>query len=87
MLNSFLQHPSKILKTFSKIYCNSKKLQYNTKSQLFITQCPDIAILGGDQMTITELAICFKKCIEVKGIQDNTIQRPQVAAFTTSVKV
>ena len=57
MLNSFLQHPSKILKTSSKIYCNSKKLQYHITiaSQLFITQCPDIAIL-----TITELTICFE---------------------------
>ena len=62
MLNSFLQHPSKILKTSSKIYCNSKKLQYHITiaSQLFITQCPDIAILGGDQMTMTELTICFE---------------------------
>ena len=60
VLNSLLQQFSKILKTSSKIYCDSNKLQYNTTSQLFTTQRPDIAILDGDQMTVIELTICFE---------------------------
>ena len=60
MLNSFLLPFSKILKTSSKIYCDSNKLQYNTTSQLFTTQRLDIAILDGDGMTVTELTICFE---------------------------
>ena len=56
VLNSLLQQFSKILKTSSKIYCDSNKLQ----SQLFTTQRPDIAILDGDQMTVIELTICFE---------------------------
>ena len=60
VLNSFLLPFSKILKTSSKIYCDSNKLQYNTTSQLFTTQHPDIAILEGDEMTVIELTICFE---------------------------
>ena len=60
VLNSFLLPFSKILKTSSKIYCDSNKLEYNTTSQLFTTQHPDIAILDGDEMTVIELAICFE---------------------------
>ena len=60
MLNNLLQQFYKILKTSSKIYCDSNKLQYNTTSQLFTTQRPDIAILDGDQMTVIELTICFE---------------------------
>ena len=60
MLNSLLQQFSKILKTYSKIYCDSSKLQYNTTSQIFATQRPDIAVLDGDDMVLIELAICFK---------------------------
>ena len=60
VLNSLLQHFCKILKTSSKIYCDSNKLQYNTTSQLFTTQRLDIAILDGDGMTVTELTICFE---------------------------
>ena len=59
VLNSLLQQFSKILKTYSKIYCDSSKLQYNTTSPLFTTQRPYIAILDGDQVTVTELTICF----------------------------
>ena len=79
VLNSLLQQFSKILKTSSKIYCDSNKLQ------LFTTQHPDIAILDGDQMTVIELTICFEtnrlKSREYK------IKRYKVTAFTTSVKV
>ena len=60
VLNSLLQQFSKILKTSSKIYCDSNKLQYNTTSQLFTTQRPDIAILDGDHMTVIKLTICFE---------------------------
>ena len=60
VLNSLHQQFSKILKTSSKIYCNSNKLQYDTTWQLFATQRPDIAILDWDQMTGIELAICFE---------------------------
>ena len=60
VLNSPLRQFSKILKTSSKIYCDSNKLQYNTTSQLFTTQRPVIAILDGDQMTVIELTICFE---------------------------
>ena len=61
VLNSHLKQFSKILKTNSKIYCDSKKLQCNTTSQLFTTLRPDIGILDG---------YVFKLYIEVKGIQD-----------------
>ena len=60
VLNSLLQQFSKILKTSSKIYCDSNKLQYNTTLQLFTTQRPDITILDGDEMTLIELTICFE---------------------------
>ena len=60
VLNSLLQQFSKILKTSSKIYCDSNKLQYNTTSQLFTTQRPDIAILDGDHMTVIKLTIRFE---------------------------
>ena len=60
MLNSLLQQFSKILKTSSKIYCDSKKLQYNTTSQIFTTQRSDISILDSDEMTVMELIICFE---------------------------
>ena len=48
------------MKTSSKIYCDSNKLQYNTTLQLFTEQCPDIAILDRDEMTVIELTICFE---------------------------
>ena len=60
LLNTLLQQFSKILKTSSKIYCDSNKLQYNTTLQLFTEQCPDIAILDRDEMTVIELTICFE---------------------------
>ena len=56
--NSLLQQFSKILKTSSKIYSN--KFQYNTTSQLFMSQRPDTAILDRDEMTVIELTICFE---------------------------
>ena len=55
MLNSHLKQFSKILKTNSKIYSDSKKLQCNTTSQLFTTLRPDIGILDGYEMTVIEL--------------------------------
>ena len=60
VLNSLPQQFSKILKTYSKIYFDSSKLQYNTTSQIFATQRSDIAVLDGDHMVLIELAICFK---------------------------
>ena len=60
VLNSLLQQFSKVLKTSSKIYCDSKKLQYNTTSQIFTTQRSDISILDSDEMTVMELIICFE---------------------------
>ena len=38
-------------------------------------------------MTVIELTMFRNQYIEVKGIQDKTIQRPQVATVTTSVKI
>ena len=55
VLNSLLQQFFKTLKTSSKIYCDNNKLQYNTTSQLFTTQRPDIAILDGNEMTVIKL--------------------------------
>ena len=60
MLNSLLQQFSKILETSSKIYCDCNKFQYNTISQLFTSQRPDIVILDGDEMIVIELTICFE---------------------------
>ena len=60
VLNSLLQQFSKIVKTSSKIYCDSNKYQYNTTLQLFMTQCPDNAVLDGHEMTVIELTICFQ---------------------------
>ena len=60
VLNSLLQQFSKILETSSKIYCDCNKFQYNTTSQLFTSQRPDIAILDGDEMAVIELTICFE---------------------------
>ena len=60
VLNSLLQQFSKIVKTSSKIYCDSNKYQYNTTLQLFMTQCPDNAVLDGHEVTVIELIICFQ---------------------------
>ena len=60
VLSSLLQQFSKILKTSSNIYCDSKKLQYNTTSQIFTTRRSDISIVDSDEMTVIELIICFE---------------------------
>ena len=60
VVNSLLQQFSKVLKISSKIYCDSNKFQYNTTSQLFMSQRPDIAILDGEEMAVIELRICFE---------------------------
>ena len=60
VLFSLLQQFSKILKTSSKINCDSNKSQYNITSPLFATECAGIAILDGDEMTVIELTICFE---------------------------
>ena len=60
MLNSLLQQFSIILKTSSKIYCDSNKEQCNIPSQLLTIQRPDIAVLDGDKMAVIELTIGFE---------------------------
>ena len=60
VLVSLLQQFSKILKTSSKINCDSNKSQYNITSPLFATERAGIAILDGDEMTVIELTISFE---------------------------